>query len=90
MLVHTMFLYRDGGKHRQFGAPPYGLSFTSRAAILASMPKPERTWKIGTGKVPLATKGVSHDRWTFDGLWVSADYDQEENVRSIDVSVMEE
>ena len=91
MLVHTMFLFREGvSAHRQFTHPPYGLSFGPRAEILATMPKPERTWKIGKGNVPLATRGVSHDRWVFDGLYVSADYDLEEKVRSVDVSVMED
>lgn len=89
MLVHTMFLFREGcSKHAQFAHPPYGLSYGTRAEVLAAMPEPERTWRIGAGKVPVDAKEVSHDRWIFDGLYVSADYDVEGNVRSIDVYVM--
>jgi hypothetical protein len=91
MRVHTMFLYREGcSKHKQFAHPPYGLSYRTRAEVLAAMPKPQLTWKIGEGEVAVDTKEVSHDRWIFDGLYVSAAYDQEENVRSIDVYVIEE
>jgi hypothetical protein len=87
MVVNTIFLYGEGAKHRKYAAAPYGLAFSTRAELLASMPRPERTWKIGEGKVPLETKGVSHDRWLIDELWVSADYDAEEGVRSIVASV---
>jgi hypothetical protein len=91
MVVHTIFLYCDGAsKHLQFAHPPYGLAFSTRKEILASMPKPERSWIIGEGEVPLDSKGVDHDRWKLDGLHVSADYDAEERVRSIVVSVPDE
>jgi len=88
MVVNTIFLYGEGAsKHRQFGNPPYGLAFTTRAELLASMPKPERTWKIGKGAVPVTTKEVSHDRWLIDGLRVFANYDAAGRVTKIIVSL---
>jgi uncharacterized protein RhaS with RHS repeats len=54
------------------------------------MPKPERTWKIGRGAVPVTTKDVSHDRWHIDGLHVSADYDASGHVTTIVVSLPED
>jgi hypothetical protein len=88
MIVRCAFMFVEGSsKHRQFARPPHGLAFTTRAQILASMPAPERTWVIGTGAVPTSTEKVDHDRWLLDGLHVSADYDQELNVRVIQVQI---
>jgi hypothetical protein len=88
LVVHTAFLFRDGQSgHAQFPAPPYGLAFTTRAEVLASMPPPKRTWLIGEGEVPVTSPEASHDTWRFDGLDVSADYDESGGVRSIDVSL---
>ena len=90
MVVHTMFLYADGrSKHLQYVQPPYGLSFSTRPELLKVMPKPERSWVIGKGAVPLTTKVVDHDRWVIDGLHVSADYDAELKVTSILASLTE-
>jgi len=91
MVVHTIFLYAEGrSKHLQYLKPPYGLSFTTRADCLKALPKPTRSWVIGKGKVPLSTKRVDHDLWSIDGLFVSADYDDDLNVTSIQASLPRE
>lgn len=88
MLVHTIFLYAEGqSKHAQYADPPHGLAFSSRAELLKAMPKPERSWVIGKGKVPVTTKKVDHDRWKLDGIFLSADYNDAGNVVSILASV---
>jgi hypothetical protein len=90
-LVRTAFLYREGqSKHKQFPAPPYGLAFTTRAEVLATMPPPQRTWLIGKGEVPVSSPKASHDRSLIDGLYVSSDYHLEGAVRSIDISLPDE
>ncbi len=87
LVVDTAFMYREGHVgHAQFATPPYGLAFSTRSELLASMPAPVRTWMIGKGEVPVTSKKASHDSWQFDGLNVSADYDAELGVRTIDVS----
>jgi hypothetical protein len=75
----TLFLYGEGGdKHRAFVDLPFGLAFSTRADLLARLPAPKGTWKIGKGDVPVTTKDASHDRWLFDGVEVSAHYDDGE------------
>lgn len=85
--VHTVFLYsgKDGQKHAPFAAPPHGITFTTRADVLAALPAPEYSWIIGDGKVAVTAKGVDHDAWTFDGFKVSVDY-RDDDVRSILIS----
>ena len=88
LLVHTVFLFRDGQSgHARFAAPPFGLAFTTRAEVLAAMPPPRSTWLLGEGEVPVTSPEASHDTWRLDGLDVSADYDESGAVRSIDISV---
>src|SRR5580704_7794062 len=71
----TLFLYGEGGaKHRAFADLPFGLAFSTRDDLLARLPAPKSTWKIGKGDVPVTTKDASHDRWVFDGVEVSAHY----------------
>jgi hypothetical protein len=89
LIVHTAFLFREGQSgHAQFPSPPYGFAFTTRAALLASMPPPKLSWLIGEGAVPVDAPEVSHDAWEIDGLSVSADYDEAGVVRSIDIATI--
>jgi hypothetical protein len=88
MLVHTIFMYREAHDgHRQFADPPPGLAFTSRAGLLVRMPRPARSWLIGTGEVPADSPEVDHDAWTIDGVTISADYDSDQNVCTITASM---
>jgi hypothetical protein len=79
-VLHTLFLYPA------FGEAPKGFAFTTRKALLASLPAPHRTWVIGKGKVDVTSEGVSHDTWTIDGYDVSASYDKAGAVRDLLVS----
>jgi hypothetical protein len=71
----TLFMFREGGdKHREFGDLPPGFAFTTRAELLAKLPAPAHSWKIGKGKVPVETSEVDYDRWIVDGCEISASY----------------
>jgi hypothetical protein len=87
MLVHTVFMFREGHDgHRQFAAPPAGLSFCARAELLSTMPAPVHSWLIGDGEVPVDSPEVDHDTWHVDGVAISADYDSDQNVCTITAS----
>ncbi|HEX4451664.1 MAG TPA: hypothetical protein VH143_12380 [Kofleriaceae bacterium] len=74
-VAETLFMFRDGrDKHRQFGDPPSGFAFTTRGELLAKLPAPVESWKVGKGKVPVETKDVDHDRWIVGGCDISASY----------------
>jgi hypothetical protein len=71
----TLFRFREGGdKHREFGDLPPRFAFTTRAELLAKLPAPAHSWKIGKGKVPIETTDVDYDRWIVDGCEISASY----------------
>jgi hypothetical protein len=61
----------------------------TREALLAKLPPPKISWKIGPGAVPVDTADVDHDTWDVDGYEVSADY-RDDKVRSIMVSLPED
>ena len=86
-IVDTIFLYsgKEGQKHAPFAKPPFGITFTTRAEVLAALPTPDHSWIIGKGKVPLQSKGIDHDAWKLEGLDVSVDY-RDDDVRMILVS----
>jgi hypothetical protein len=87
----TLFIFAEGrDKHRQFADPPSGFAFTTRDQLLASLPAPLHSWKIGKGKVPVETKGVHHDRWLVDGFEVSAEYSDEGIVRGFTATLPED
>ena len=70
-----LFLYPEGrDKHRGFAGLPTGFAWTTRADLLANLPAPTETWKMGKGSVPVTTKNPDHDRWTIDGYTVKAEY----------------
>ena len=74
-VLSSLFLFGDGvDGHRGYRDLPAGFAFATRAELLAQLPVPEVSWKIGKGKVPVATPGVSHDQWTIGGLEISANY----------------
>ncbi len=74
-LLATLFLFSEGKDgHRACAELPKGFAFAPRAELLARLPTPETTWKLGKGKVPVSTQGVDTDTWTRDGLEVSANY----------------
>ncbi len=70
-----LFLYSEGrDQHRGFLDLPAGFSFTTRADLLAALPAPKQTWKIGKGKVPVTTKHPDHDEWSIEGYAITVDY----------------
>ena len=70
-----LFLYAEGrDKHRGFIDLPAGFTFTARADLLAALPAPKQTWKIGKGKVPVTTKNPDHDQWSIEGYDITVDY----------------
>jgi len=70
-----IFLFRDGQDgHRGFADLPKGFTFATRAELLAKLPKPASSWKIGKGNVPVDTEGVDHDTWVVDGMRIDANY----------------
>ena len=74
-VLSGIFLFRDGqDKHCGYPDLPKGFIFGTRAELLASAPKPESSWKMGKGKVPIDTEGVGADHWELDGIHLSADY----------------
>jgi hypothetical protein len=71
----TLFMFREGSdKHRQFGDPPPGFAFTTRDELLATLPPPALSWKLGKGNVPVDAKDVYSDRWIVDGYEIIASY----------------
>jgi hypothetical protein len=87
-VLAALFVFPDGGDgHRGYADLPKGFAFTTRAALLASLPPPHTTWKIGKGKVPVATAGVAHDTWTVDGFDVCAMYRGGDTVGHVLVSL---
>jgi hypothetical protein len=59
---------------RQFGDPPPGFAFTTRDELLATLPPPASSWKLGKGNVPVDAKDVYSDRWIVDGYEIIASY----------------
>jgi hypothetical protein len=60
-----------------FAAPPFGLSFGTRAD-LAALPPPKRTFVMGNGFAPRDTRSPpSHETWELDGLEVIVHYDRD-------------
>ncbi len=90
-LLSTLFLHAEGyDRNRGYASLPAPFAFgATRAALLAALPAPTVTWKIGPGKVPVDTANVSHDTWTIDGVEISADY-RDDVVRGVSVSVPED
>lgn len=72
----SAFLYSQGrNDHEQFeGEIPLDFKFSDPRKTLIRKHKPERTWKIGQGKVPIDFPQPSHDRWVCDNFFVSAHY----------------
>ena len=74
-LASTLFMFSEGSeKHRAFGDLPFGLAFTTRDDVLARLPAPKSTWKIGEGDVPVTTPDADHDSWLIEGVEISAHY----------------
>jgi hypothetical protein len=74
-VLSTLFLFADGADgHRGYRDLPRGFAFTTRDELIGALPAPVVSWKIGKGKVPVATDGVSHDTWLVDGIEVTANY----------------
>ncbi len=74
-VLTALFLFPEGGDgHRGYTDLPKGFAFSSRSELLAKLPEPATTWKIGPGKVPVNTDDVSWDQWNVDGLEVMASY----------------
>jgi hypothetical protein len=72
----SAFLFSQGrDDHQQYqGEIPLGFSFKDSREILIGKHKPVRTWKIGSGEVPINTPEPSSDRWVFKGFFISAHY----------------
>src|SRR5512140_1930544 len=86
--LSALFLFPEGKDgHRGYADLPKGFTFTTRAELLAALPAPHTSWKLGKGKVPVDTNGVLHDTWTIDGLDVCASYRQSNEVGHITVSL---
>lgn len=68
----------------EFPSPP--LAFTTREQLLATMPQPVETWKIGEFDLPVTTPDADADRWDLDGVEVSAEY-RDRAVKMIVVSL---
>jgi hypothetical protein len=77
-VLSTLFLFSEGQDgHQAFQDLPRGFSFSSREQLIATLGPPDLSWVIGKGKVPpasVASKEVSHDRWTIEGFECSANY----------------
>jgi hypothetical protein len=87
-VLTSLFLFADGAdKHRGYADLPSGFAFVPRADLLATLPAPAISWKMGKGKVPASTPGVSHDTWIVDGFEVCAMYGNDGSVRHINVSL---
>ncbi len=90
-VLSTLFLFPDGyDRHRGYADLPEGFAFSTRAELLATLPAPESSWKIGKGKVPVSTDGVAHDTWSVGGLDVCVSYRQGDEVSHIQVSRRDE
>ena len=90
-VLSTLFLYADGkDKHRGYADLPEGFAFTSRDELLAMLPEPKQSWKLGKGKVPVSTPGVSHDTWDHGGVEIAAMYSQTHIVGHFNVTQPEE
>jgi hypothetical protein len=89
-VLSTLFLYAPSADgHRGYVGLPKGFDFVSRKELLARNPEPDETWKIGKGKVPASTPGVSWDSWTLDGFEICASY-SEGTVRHFNVTLPDE
>lgn len=72
----NIFLYATGVEgHVQFGGTiPFGFSFDATRAALIEKKRPQRTWKIGQGEVPIDFPNPSHDKWELENCTISAHY----------------
>ncbi len=85
-----LFLYPEGrDKHLGFVDLPPGFTFTTRADLLAALPAPAVTWKMGKGKVAVTHKSPDSDQWAIEGYDYSADY-REGDVRGFQITASED
>lgn len=66
-LLHTLFL-------QPTGLTPPGFNLATRAELLASLPPPFTTWKLGEFNLPVTTPDAYGDRWHLNGYDVGAQY----------------
>lgn len=76
--LQCAFMYAQGiDNHKEFqGEIPLGLKLSDSREELLSKHTPQRTWKIGEGEVGLDCPNPSHDRWEFENLTLSANYNK--------------
>ncbi|WP_419813062.1 hypothetical protein [Bacterioplanoides sp.] len=74
--IQSMFLYSEGkdGHEEYKGDIPLGFNFSDTRKDLITKSTPQRTWKIGQGEVDVDFPNPSHDRWEFEGFFISAHY----------------
>ncbi len=77
--LKAIFFYNEGvqGYARFRGEVPFGFSLDAQRPGLIGRQLPDRTWVIGEGRVPVDHPAPDHDQWAFDGLTISAHYDDD-------------
>jgi hypothetical protein len=86
-VLTSLFLFREGNAgHRGYPDLPSGFAFTTRSELLAKVPAPQESFKIGKGTVPVSTPDVSHDTWIVDGRELTASY-RDGNVGHINIAL---
>jgi len=74
-VLAAMWLFAEGvDKHAEYTDLPEGFAFVPRAELLAKLPPPIDTFKIGKGSVPVETKDVTRDTWLVGAHEISAGY----------------
>jgi len=90
-VLQTLFLFDEGvDKHRGYRDLPAGFRWGTRAELLAGVPAPRQSWKLGKGKVPVHSSDVLHDTWTIDGLDVCVSYRGGTAIRHYNISLPDE
>jgi hypothetical protein len=72
----AIFLFSAGAeKHKEFGGElPFGFSFRDSREDLLAKRKPDRTWVIGRGCVPVTFERPSSDSWSTQSFNIHVNY----------------